>query len=65
MTKWLGTLDGCQICGMEVGDTFVDGRTVHGPWAIMCEVCHKTHGVGLGTGKGQKYDTKTKEKLEG
>lgn len=34
---------------------FVDGRTKHGPWANMCERCFVKHGVGLGTGSGQKY----------
>jgi hypothetical protein len=31
-----------------------DGATKMGPWAYMCEVCFKMHGVGLGTGRGQK-----------
>lgn len=30
-----------------------DGKTVAGPWAKMCEDCFNSHGVGLGTGKGQ------------
>lgn len=34
---------------------FVDGRTKMGPWANMCVRCHDRHGVGLGTGKGQRY----------
>jgi hypothetical protein len=34
---------------------FVDGRTQMGPWANMCITCHRRHGVGLGTGKGQRY----------
>jgi len=24
-------------------------------WAIMCPQCHKDRGVGLGTGRGQRY----------
>lgn len=32
-----------------------DGKTVHGPWAYMCESCWLLHGVGrLGTGYGQR-----------
>ena len=31
-----------------------DGKTTSGPWAYMCEACFRTHGVGLGTGKGQR-----------
>lgn len=34
---------------------FVDGRLRVGPWANMCMTCHKTHGVGLGTGLGQRF----------
>ena len=35
-------------------EQFVDGRTAH-CWATMCVPCHKTHGVGLGLGKGQHF----------
>lgn len=31
-----------------------DGRTKSGPWAHMCGECFAKHGVGLGTGVGQK-----------
>jgi hypothetical protein len=31
-----------------------DGKTIHGPWAYMCEGCFKMFGVGLGTGRGQR-----------
>lgn len=31
-----------------------DGKTKDGPWANMCEQCFKTHGIGLGLGKGQR-----------
>jgi len=35
---------------------FVDGKTKMGPWGNMCLTCHRRVGVGLGTGKGQKYE---------
>jgi len=35
---------------------WVDGRTTLGPWGNLCERCHGEFGVGLGIGKGQKYD---------
>jgi hypothetical protein len=44
---------------------FVDGKTTAGPWANMCLGCFSLFGMGLGTGKGQKYDAKTGVKLEG
>lgn len=55
----------CDVCGRTVGTTFVDGKTRHGPWANMCESCHKVHGVGIGTGKGQRYETATMRKIDG
>ena len=55
----------CNFCERDLnGQEFVDGKTRHGPWAIMCIPCHKVQGVGLGLGKGQKYDGKGK-KVEG
>lgn len=59
--KWYGTPPKyCDICGCKlIGyKSFIDGRTFTGSWAIMCEACHKKHGVGLGIGKGQKYKVK-------
>jgi hypothetical protein len=31
-----------------------DGKTTAGPWANMCGPCFGTHGIGLGTGRGQR-----------
>ena len=51
----------CQICENKIKHRFVDGRTksiigtLLGPWAVMCIRCHGHYGVGLGTGRGQKY----------
>ena len=55
----------CDGCGDILETYFIDGKTIFGPWAIMCENCHTTHGVGLGIGLGQKYDLKTLEKIAG
>ena len=66
--KWMGTWPAkCDLCDISLKDQeyFVDGRTTGGPWALMCPYHHKHHGVGLGLGKGQKYDSKTRVKLEG
>lgn len=52
--KWLGGHT-CDICGDDCGEYLVDGRTLFGPWAVMCESCAAEHGVGLGLGKGQLY----------
>ena len=53
---WLGSaIDKCDFCGERIVGDFVDGKTKHGSWAIMCASCHSIIGVGLGTGKGQHY----------
>lgn len=41
----------CDICGAEAA---YDGKTTMGPWAYMCGEDFKWHGVGLGTGLGQR-----------
>ena len=57
--KWHGiTPKTCDICGNKLKKVFIDGRTNLGAWAIMCEHCHRERGVGLGIGKGQKYELK-------
>lgn len=47
----------CDICSRTLSNCGIayDGKTKMGPWAWMCPACFETHGVGLGTGKGQKY----------
>ena len=48
----------CDICKYEHGKdgvpAEVDGKTKMGPWANMCADHFRSHGVGLGTGKGQQ-----------
>lgn len=64
--KWQGSKPtNCDLCTMPLKTTFVDGRTKMGPWGLLCPTCHASHGCGLGTGNGQKYDLKTLVKLEG
>jgi hypothetical protein len=59
----------CQICDGEIDTMFIDGKTIMGSWAYMCPGCHETVGVGLGTGRGQKYEcdyhTRVCKKIEG
>jgi len=56
IVKWSGHApDRCDLCRVPIQNTFVDGKTNMGPWASMCPDCHDAHGVGLGTGMGQKY----------
>jgi hypothetical protein len=64
--RWLSAMpEECDMCHTPLkGKAFVDGKTAFGPWAMMCEICHRDQGFGLGTGKGQKYD-KTGVKIGG
>jgi hypothetical protein len=57
----------CDVCDRRLGDDefFIDGKTIYGPWGIMCVTCHMMVGVGLGTGKGQKYNVSDRTKVEG
>jgi hypothetical protein len=61
---WLGEVKLCDICTKPIAVGFVDGRTRMGPWACMCLMCHRSHGVGLGTGKGQQYQRNADGKFE-
>lgn len=45
--------DFCKMEGLEVQAQY-DGKTLHGPWAYMCESHFEVMGIGLGTGRGQK-----------
>ena len=58
----------CDICKCSLtnDDYFIDGRLEYGgQWAIMCVECFNKYGVGLGLGRGQKYDWDTLEKVAG
>jgi len=62
---WIGKVpETCDLCKEPMFEAFVDGKTEMGPWANMCLACHQMFGIGLGTGKGQKYALSGK-KLEG
>ena len=46
----------CQITNARLGAVMYDGKTKHGPWAIMGEAAWELYGCGrLGAGFGQKY----------
>lgn len=63
--KWMGRKPtNCDICHNGITDWWVDGKTKFGPWANMCSQCFGKHGIGMGLGKGQKYNANTLEKIE-
>lgn len=54
--RWLGDVPTkCDVTGVPITDTFIDGRTVMGPWACMHPDAHRNYGCGLGIGSGQRY----------
>jgi hypothetical protein len=65
--KWQGQTETCDICQgpLTVGKTFYDARTQQGPWGALCRKCFIIHGVGVGLGKGQEYNSETLEKVRG
>lgn len=62
----------CDLCDPmlladdeKIPDVIYDCKTRMGPWACLCERHFRTHGIGLGTGRGQMYDNRTGVKLDG
>lgn len=57
MTYWQSAVGETDDFGDSISDEFIDGRTVHGPWALMTPKSFRLHGIGrLGTGAGQRYE---------
>jgi len=45
----------CDFCPPSANrKAVIDGKTKQGPWANMCALHFARHGVGLGTGLGQR-----------
>lgn len=59
--RWAGKAPThCDLCGLRLFATFVDGRTSDGRWGIMCPRCRVAEGrLELGTGLGQKYERRS------
>lgn len=46
----------CELTDRPITDTFIDGRTINGNWCYMHPDTHASRGIGLGIGKGQKFE---------
>jgi hypothetical protein len=46
----------CDFCGRQAR---YDAKTSAGPWGNLCANHYRTHGVGLGLGKGQRLVAST------
>lgn len=53
---WVGSPPPNDDFGNPIGLAFIDGKTRRGPWAIMTPTSHRMLGIGLGPGKGQRYE---------
>ena len=62
--KWLSEVPPKDDFGRKIIDTFIDGKTVQGPWALMTVDSYFRNGVGLGLGKGQLYKKAGKEWIQ-
>lgn len=53
---YVSSFPNCDLCKSHKIETVAtyDALTVYGPWAYLCESHFQTHGIGLGTGQGQK-----------
>ena len=65
--KWLSPVEDCDICktNLNLQPFFYDAKTANGQWGLLCPFCFLLEGCRVGTGRGQKYNTKTKEKVAG
>lgn len=43
----------CDIC--KTAQAEYDAKSVHGPWAFMCQACFDKYGMGLGLERGQRF----------
>jgi hypothetical protein len=54
---WLSPVGEKDDFGDKVRSVIIDGKTKHGPWALMTPLSWDLHGIGqLGLGCGQKYE---------
>lgn len=54
---WMGsTINDLDDFGRPITDTFYDGKTITGQWAIMSPLSWQIHGMAkIGVGLGQRY----------
>ncbi len=55
---WASPVPSADDFGDTITDTFIDGKTIYGPWAAMTPASWTAHGVTdkLGLGIGQRYE---------
>jgi hypothetical protein len=60
---YVDKIPNCDFCVRRTGsiiDAKYDGKTVHGPWANMCQDCFNIFGLGR-TGLGLAQELRLKE----
>ena len=61
---WMGSKQTVDDFGDKIENTFIDGKTKFGPWGIMTPASFEKFGIGLGLGKGQKYELTNRKFLK-
>lgn len=56
-----GLCEGSLFSGIWFADAYVPGYA----WGWICKECALQHGVKFGVGRGQKFDSVSKDKIEG
>lgn len=49
----------CEADGTMLKERFYDAADRFGRWGMLCDACFLKVGVGLGVGKGQKFERQT------
>ena len=52
---YAGAPETCDVCNKPLDKMMYDCLTRFGGWANLCQSCFNRYGLGLGTGKGQRY----------
>jgi hypothetical protein len=54
---WMGDAPAqCDICNGGFASVMYDARTKSGQWGNICRKCFSAYGVGIGMGRGQRYE---------
>lgn len=53
---WTGSPPDEDDFGQKISDVFYDAKSKLGPWGFMNPETFKFYGVGVGSGRGQRYE---------
>lgn len=56
VVKYTNPPGACNLCGKNFNGVMFDARMQTGSWGNFCQRCFDELCIGLGTGRGQKYE---------